>query len=420
MAIKSWQAVGFLVAAALAAVAATIPAGTWASTASVSLASAVAAFSLMAAAAVLGSRWRWLEPAFGGLDRLYAVHKWLAIWALVFASVHLAFKAGTPEWSVAPILQLAPGATRLLRQLAFLGLMLILLLALNRRIPYSVWRWWHKLSGPLFLVVVGHWLSIKSPIALASPAGLWLSALSALAVAGAGWKLLLYPWLSRHADYRVVAVDRGPEAVRIELLPTGRAPAIAAGQFGFLRLKEQGLREPHPFTIASVAADGRIAFLVRALGDYTRRLREGIAVGMQAEVHAPFGRFQRHGGTGRQVWIGGGVGISPFVAWLGDADTVDLQQVTLFYFHTPGRDFPAVQVLDAMARARGAELVAVAGGPDQPVFGDRFDAIVREAGAGAVSVDVCGPAGLLAAVRRLMRERGLPASALRHELFDFR
>lgn len=420
MAIRSWQAVGFLVAAAFAAVATTIPAATWASSASLSLASAAAALSLMAAAAVLGSRWRWLERAFGGLDRVYTVHKWLAIWALVFASVHLAFKAGMPEWTVAPILELAPGATRLLRQLAFLGLMLILLLALNRRIPYSVWRWWHKLSGPLFLVVVGHWLSIKSPIALASPAGVWLAAISTLAVAGAGWKLLFYPWLSRHADYRVVTVDRGPEAVRIELLPTGRTFPIAPGQFGFLRLKEQGLREPHPFTIASVAADGRIAFLVRVLGDYTSRLQAEVAVGMQAEVHAPFGRFLRRTDAGRQVWIGGGVGISPFVAWLGDAEAADLQQVTLFYFHAPGRDFPAVEALAALARERGAELVAVAGGPDQAAFTDRFAAIVRDAGAGAVTIDFCGPAGLLAAVRGHMHQCGLPPSALRHELFDLR
>jgi predicted ferric reductase len=420
MAIRSWQAVAVVAALSFASVAATIPADSWATTAGLSLASAAAALSLMAASAVLGSRWRGLEGLFGGLDRVYGAHKWLGIWALAFASVHLAFKAGTPAWAVAPIVELAPAATRLLRQLSFLGLMLIVLLALNRRIRYSVWRWWHKLSGPLFLVAVGHWLSIKSPVALASPAGVWLAAISVLGIAGAGWKLLLYPWLSRHAEYRVVALDRGPDAVRIELLPTGRSLPTAAGQFGFLRLKAEGLREPHPFTIASVGPDGRIGFLVRALGDYTRRLRADIAVGMHAEVHAPFGRFQQRQSAGRQVWIGGGVGISPFVAWLGDSQAADLGQVTLFYFHVPGRDFPAVEVLAAMARTRGAELVPVAGGPDLDAFRDRFGAIVRDAGADAVTIDFCGPAGLLAAVRARMSDCGVAQSALRHELFDFR
>src|SRR5690606_35571962 len=105
--------------------------------------------------------------------------------------------------------------TRLARQLAFLALMLIVILALNRKIPYRVWRWWHKLSGPLFLIVVLHWLSFRSPIALAEPAGIWLAAMSTLGIAGAGYKLLLYPFVARHGHYRVVAASRGAAAMEL-------------------------------------------------------------------------------------------------------------------------------------------------------------------------------------------------------------
>lgn len=291
----------------------------------------------------------------------------------------------------------------------------------NRTIPYRVWRWWHKLSGPLFLVVVLHWLSIESPIALASPAGLWLALTATAGTAGALYKLLLYRHLAGQAEYRVVATTPGKAAIHLELAPVGKRLAFQPGQFGFLRLKAHGLREPHPFTLASgTHPDGHVDFVIRALGDYTSQLVKTIRVGMLADIHAPHGRFTRNRKARREVWIGGGVGISPFIAWLRDEEAGSCEQVTLFYFHTPGRAFPDVQALEDLAIARGAELVPVPDGPDSPAFRQRFAAIVREIDPQAVDVAFCGPVGLLDEVRARMRHEGVPMANLRHEHFNFR
>ncbi|GGA76128.1 ferric reductase [Arenimonas soli] len=396
-----------------------LPAATWASTATLSLFSGVAALVMMAMAALLGSRWRWLEDLFGGLDRVYEVHKWLGVWALVLASVHLVFKAGTPAWDVAAILPLPPYWTRLVRQLSYVALVVIVLLALNRKIPYGQWRWWHKLSGPLFVVVVLHWLSFRSPIALASPAGVWLVLCAGLGLAGAAYKLLLYPFLSGHAEYRLVRVEAGVDSVRLELVPVGRVIPFEPGQFAFLRFLHPGLREPHPFTIAS-GGDQPVKFVVRALGDYTERLVAGVEPGMRAEVYAPFGRFNRPPHGGFEVWVGGGVGLSPFIAWLQDPSRQDLAKVTVFNFQTPGRGFPGVAEIAADARRRGADWVDVADGPRSAVFEDRFAWLVAQVGAENVSVSFCGPAGLLAIVRAAMARQGIPESRLHHEKFEFR
>ncbi len=410
-----------LAAISLAVVLVAIPPATWASTATLSLASGVTALVMMAMAALLGSRWAWLEDVFGGLDRVYEVHKWLGVWALVLASVHLVFKAGTPDWEVASILPLPPYWTRLVRQLSYVALVLIVLLALNRKIPYGQWRWWHKLSGPLFVVVVLHWLSFKSPIALGSPAGLWLAACATLGLAGAAYKLLLYPFVSQHAEYRLTRVDLGVASVRLELEPVGQGVNFEAGQFAFLRLLHAGLREPHPFTLASAGGEGRpVQFVIRALGDYTDRLVAEARPGMRAEVYAPFGRFRRPPAGDFEVWIGGGVGLSPFIAWLHDASRQDLAKVTLFNFQTPGRGFPGVDALAADARKRGADWVEVHDGPDSAVFAKRFGWLIGQVGAGHVSVCFCGPRGLLTRVRAEMARHGVPASKLRFEQFEFR
>lgn len=421
MQIKTWQFLGSLVLASFATVLATVPPETWATLATLSLASGVSALALMAAAAGLGARWKRVEDPFGGLDRVYETHKWLGVWALVFASVHLVFKAGTAGWETAAILDMPPFYARLVRQLSFVGLMVIVLLALNRRIAYGTWRWWHKLSGPLFLVVVLHWLSFKSPIALASPAGVWLGLMSVLGVAGAFYKLLLYPLLSSHAEYRVVETVSGPSALRLVLAPVGQGVSFEPGQFAFLAMNQPGLREPHPFTIASAGGPHQpVQFVIRALGDYTDRLVREATVGMRAEVYAPFGRFKRPVAAAREVWVAGGVGISPFLAWLRDDEGSGMERVTLFNFYTPGREFPASEDIAALVAQRGAEYVPVSGGGKDPAFASHFGRLVRDAGAGSVQVRFCGPIGLFREVRARLAELGVPLENLKSECFDFR
>lgn len=47
-----------------------------------------ASIAAMSPALLLSIRPRWLEPLFGGLDRMYGAHKWLGIAALVLMIAH--------------------------------------------------------------------------------------------------------------------------------------------------------------------------------------------------------------------------------------------------------------------------------------------------------------------------------------------
>lgn len=419
--LTTWPVVVGIITISFVATALEIPAASWLSTAAVSLACGVAALSMMAGSAILGGRWGWVEGAFGGLDRVYTVHKWLGICALALASIHLLFKADLRGWDTAAILVLPSDWTRLLRQASFVGLMLIAVLALNRNISYGVWRWWHRLSGPIFMVVVAHWLSIKSPIDLAGPAGLWLAALSSLAVLAVLWKLALYAFLAQHAEYRVVEVVQGGSAVEIKLLPTRRRIDFKPGQFGFLRMKAEGLREPHPFTIAAAGSDnGQLSFVIRSLGDFTARLVADVRVGMRAEVQAPYGRFTRTAGAEREIWVAGGVGISPFISWMNDAGTIGLDRVTLFYFYTPGRSFPDVERLRKMSESCGLEFLPIASGPATESFKRRFSELILQGDASELDIAVCGPAGLADAVAILAAKNGFSPRSIRSEQFAFR
>ena len=88
----------------------------------------------------------------------------------------------------------------------------------------------------------------------------------------------------------------------------------AAGQFAFVTFDRQ--EGKHPFTIASAwdPETRSIMFITKALGDYTDFLPEKLEVGGDVTVEGPYGRFTFDDTKERQIWIGGGIGITPFIA----------------------------------------------------------------------------------------------------------
>ncbi|MFV8096512.1 ferric reductase-like transmembrane domain-containing protein, partial [Enterobacter cloacae complex sp.6730737] len=59
----------------------------------------VIAMVAMSVAMMLALRPRWPERWMGGLDKMYRLHKWLGVTALVVAVVHWLWAQG-PKWAV--------------------------------------------------------------------------------------------------------------------------------------------------------------------------------------------------------------------------------------------------------------------------------------------------------------------------------
>ena len=419
MAVKSWQVISSIVLITSITVLMQIPSETWITSATVSLIMGASALACMASSCILASRWHGVERIFGGLDRVYEAHKWIAIWALVFAVYHFLFKAKLDSWELAPILELSKYWTRMVRQLSLVALGLIILLALNRKIPYGNWRWLHKFSGPLFLIVILHWLSFESPITLTSPAGIWLALLCSVGVIAALYKMILYPFIAKAGEYKLVAISQGKAAVHLEFEPVRKGFQFKAGQFAFISLKEPGLHEPHPFTIANAPSDtGHIHFVIRALGDYTKKLNEQAKVGMLADIYAPHGNFKRIVNAEREIWIGAGVGISPFISWQEDKTIGHFERATLVYCFDPARVFPSVERMQEMTDQSGVGFVANPSGSN--AMAETIRKIASEVDPKQIQISFCGPKGLLDRVRGLMKENGIPAKNIHYEFFDFR
>ena len=91
------------------------------------------------------------------------------------------------------------------------------------------------------------------------------------------------------------------------------------------------MREPHPFTIAGRDSVGGLDFAIKASGDFTKRLHEDAEVGDRMLVEGGYGRFKFNPKSSRQLWLAGGIGVTPFLAMAQNLDGSLTQDVCLFH-----------------------------------------------------------------------------------------
>lgn len=384
-------------------------------------AGAIAAMSLTL---LLATRPSWLEPLFGGLDRMYGVHKWLGIAALALMLGH-----NTLE----PELEDAVRETRLgefaedLGELALNGFIGLILLSWIKRLPFTrlelpwpIWRFTHRFTGVLFAAAALHQFAIDQPDGLDGRLQLYLNTLSAAGLAAWLFTQGLAPWL-RPRHFVLEHVERQGAVAELSLRPVGRAMRWRPGQFAFVSAPDAGLAEAHPFTIASAPrADGRLQLGVKALGDWTGRLAQRLAPGQRIKVEGPYGRFVFRRRVRRQLWLAGGIGITPFLAWaeaLTEADTQDI--LLVWAVSTRDEAFAADRLAALAARHPRLRVHIVASAEDGRLTAERLARLapfpLREA-----QLFYCGPAGLRDALVADLRASGQCPRRIHHEAFALR
>jgi predicted ferric reductase len=282
-------------------------------------ATGVLAVGCMSLAMILALRPRWPERWLGGLDKMYRLHKWLGIAALVLAVIHWLWAQG-PKWAVslgwlerpmrgprggpdnpvAEALRTLRDPAESLGEWAFYAAVLLIALALIRSVPYRLFYKTHRLLAPVYLVLVFHSVVLMRFGTWASPLGVVMALLLAYGTFAAVIVLFRRVGAGRRVKGRIAALHQYPDVHVIEAeidLPRGW-PGHKAGQFAFATA--DAAEGPHPFTIASAwsETDRRITFIAKELGDYTRRLAQTLKVGQGVTVEGPYGCFT----FGRSGW----------------------------------------------------------------------------------------------------------------------
>lgn len=401
------------------------------------LLSGVLALWWMSAGMVLAARPAWLESRFGGLDKLYRVHKHLGIgagllvfthWLLEWLPKNLA-KAGWIERPLRgaprgprPPEDLWIGLAKDIGEWAGYILLALVVIALIRRIPYRYFRLVHKAFGLVFLGGAFHGLMLMPATFWQQPLGWLTAALAALGAIPALLSLADRIGRNHRVPARIEALTRHPDDIlEVVCRPTGPWRGHQAGQFLFADFGH-GPEGAHPFTIATAwdGAEGTLTLAIKALGDYTRTLPERLEVGQTMTLEGPYGRFNFAPAAGkRQIWVAGGIGITPFLAKLQELARQGGQTTapTDFFYctrHRDERDFPSN--LAALCAAAGVRLHHRETDRQGPLDPAEVQACLTP----DTSVWFCGPAGWGDSLARLLVASGLPAAAFHRELFEFR
>jgi len=404
--------------------------------------SGVLAMTWMSIAMILAARPQWPERWFGGLDKMYRLHKWLGISALAISLVHW-LGVHAPKWAGAMgLMHRAPRGPRTLLTnpvaqwlhdyrgvaetagaWAFYAAVVLIMISLAPRIPYRLFYKTHRILAVCYLALVLHTVVLAKFSYWTSPVALLMIPLLAWGSWAAVIVLLRRVGARRQVDGTIATMEYYPGVHALEVVvhvPQGW-PGHEPGQFAFVTSnKSEGA---HPYTMASAWHVGasRITFIVKELGDHTDQLRQKLRVGQSVRVEGPYGAFTFAGPESHQIWVGGGIGITPFIArmkYLAEQSPRPRQTIDLFHA-TADADETAFGKLRADAAAAGVRLHLSLDARDGLLTAERIRGLVpswRES-----TVWFCGPAQLGDALRTDFATNGFAVGPGFHrELFAMR
>lgn len=377
------------------------------------------AFLLMTTSIVLSTRLNVFEDVFGGLDRMYQVHKVAGVTALFFILVHF---FGVPKElppGVDPVSNpIAPSAP--LGMIAMILLVIGLALTLNRKLSYSRWRPTHRIMGVVYILTIGHFMTAPAIFfERFSVSGYLLILAAIIGVIAYLYSIFGMNRATAHR-YKIEAVNALERATELVLKPIGAPLNHKAGQFAFVEVQGKGWSEPHPFTISSEPGADSLKFSLKVLGDWTRKVREELKPGGEVIVRGPHGRFDTTAAGKKQIWLAGGIGLTPFLSSIRNMKVGDDRQIHLVYAAREKKDAIFLDELQGHAEFLGNVTLV-------PLFSDegnfaRVDIMKTKLPDPLNTYDffMCGPKPMVDGIMADLKKEGVPRSNIHTEAFEFR
>ncbi len=374
--------------------------------------------TLFSISLLLSGRFRFLDSWFFGLNRVYDQHHKIGAIAFILLLFHpllLAFRYLTFSVRSAALFLLGNDLSVVYGVIALLLMILLMVLTFYIKLKYPHWKISHKFMVLVFVFAILHSFFIYSDIARDPWLRFYILALAILGLLVGTYRAFFNKYINRDYDYIVKAVTPlSSNTVSIKLEPQGRALSFQAGQFVFVRFKSRGLStESHPFSICS----GPEEPVVKSLGDYTEKLTK-LQPGELASVEGPFGKFSyRQAVHKQQIWLAGGVGITPFVSMAKDLNKSG-HKVDLYY--CVNEQAEAVLLKELMEIAKDNKNFRVFAWCSNDKGRINVEAIVYSSG-DVLNKDIflCGPEPFMVGLRQQFLKLKVPKQQIHWERFNF-
>ena len=382
---------------------------------------------------LLMARVPWLERRIG-LDRLAVWHRWNGFTAVTLLVAHTALT--TLGYAQSAHVSLVAQTRDFVAHypdvlMAFVGLGLLIAVAATsvrvarRKLQRETWYAVHLYAYLAVVLAFAHQLAVGSDfsgdwVARAWWVALYLAVFGSIAIWRIGWPIMFN---ARH-QFRVQGVRcEVPGVVSIYL--SGREldrVRAQAGQFFLWRfVTTDGWWKAHPFSLSSAPSPRGLRITVKELGDHTHTL-QAVRKGTRVFAEGPYGTFTKDRRTRRRaVLIAGGIGITPLRALLASLPASPGDMILLYRAVSADEVIFRDEIAEIGAR-RGVELHALLGAE---IGDDQTDQLGIPAILRLVpdvldrDVFVCGPPGMVDAVRRRLRRIGVPPEQVHFERFEF-
>ncbi|WP_299198600.1 ferric reductase-like transmembrane domain-containing protein [uncultured Amphritea sp.] len=398
--------------------------------------SGLLSIAFMSVTMMLATRPRWLEAPFNGLDQIYRLHKWSGILAVLFALSHWLIEMGDdlikalfgragrlPEQDFSGFTDMMREAAEAIGEWGVYLVFGMLILTLWKRFPYNLWRYAHRAMPLLYLSLVFHTVWLVPLVWWQQPIG-WLMGL--LLAGGSVASLLSIKGLigrSRRVQGTITAISTSAMGIiEVECQLERQWKGHRAGQFAFVSFDHS--EGAHPFTIASADhGNGQISFQIKGLGDYTRQLGHRLKIGQPVTVEGPYGQFyfKQRQQNATQIWIAGGIGVTPFLAWLeslqNQADK-SLEAEMHYCIHDSAKDPFVERLQEACNGLSGIQLHIHDSSQGSKLTAKQL--LAEHPETKAMEVWFCGPSSWASSLEKALRESLKAPLSFRQEAFELR
>lgn len=296
----------------------------------------VAAWTLMVECLVIAARPAWLERFFGEpLDKLMGHHKVLGwsmfgmamlhflapLYAMLLPVEQVSMMEGghvmDTLWQKIWIISHPVGA--LLGIFASIYMLTIVWRDMRfgqGKMQWDAWERVHRMWAWIVLALALHCFRLMKETEMIMPLG-WINlAITVIGVWAAIRILRRKPGVDLRQNAAVDKVEVSQSLIRLTV-KSDMAQKMIAGQFAYLSFPGDK-EDPHPFTVAGVDREkNELFFWIKNVGVWTQSI-VGKKQGDTIEVEGPWGTFlPKFEATDKaQLWVAGGVGIAPFIAWM--------------------------------------------------------------------------------------------------------
>ena len=380
----------------------------------------MAMFSLVM---ILSARLKFFEKFFRGINESYTAHHFfggLSLCFLLFHPLLITYNYFDISFRSAALF-LIPGSN-FAQNLGIYGLFMMiiaLVITFYMKIKYQFWKFTHKLIGLAFGFAFLHTFLIGADLLTNQPLKIYLLVLGIAAIITYFYRTLFADYFVRVFDYTVKNITAHQDKIwEIEFLPKNREIKFIPGQFAFVKLINKDLTEEvHPFSLSS-ATGNPLRIAIKELGDYTNKIGN-IKAGDSAIFDGPFGSFNfKNYANKKQVWIAGGIGVTPFLSMMRSLTAEDYNYKIDVYYSV--KDENCVAFKEEME-----QIAAVNKNLNVKIWVSKKDGFITAKSIKNLTPDlgerdilICGPNMMMMALKNQLLEQGINKNKIHTEEFQ--